>query len=142
MHDPLKILVVEDQPSDVRLLEEALVDCSVPTAFEHAQDGEAAIDYLYAHAVDGRPDVIILDLNMPRKDGQEFLDEMKTFLEREEIPVIMLTVSERQEDLTKALNARLNFFLSKPVESSKLDRILKAINTLWIGHRHDHRISA
>lgn len=130
MNNPLRILLVEDQPADARLLKEALIDCSVPTRVDHAVDGEAAIDFIYEHAGQ-EPDIIILDLNMPRKDGHEFLDEMKEFLAKKDIPVIMLTVSDQPEDINRAMRSRLNFFVRKPVQAQRINTILEAINDLW-----------
>lgn len=127
---PLNILLVEDNPADARLLEEALVDCSVRTTVQSARDGEEAINMLSCGKQE-QPDLIILDLNMPKKDGHQFLYEMKEFLNDKDIPVILLTVSDRKEDIDRAFSSRLNFYMNKPVEPRTLDTLLNAISELW-----------
>jgi len=134
MSKPMQVLLVEDSPADITLTEEALKDTGVQTSLSVVMDGEQAIDYLhqrgnYSQAV--RPDVILLDLNMPKKNGHEVLADMKDHPELEDIPVVVLTVSQAEEDIVKALNLRMNYYLSKPVHSQKLLPILHAIDSLW-----------
>jgi CheY-like chemotaxis protein len=134
MTNSLKVLLVEDHEADARLVEEALADCNVDVHLESVNDGEEAIKYIKQsgkYENKQRPDLIILDLNMPRKDGHEFLEEMHMFLKDEEIPVILLTVSDSPEDIKRAMNTRMNFFLSKPVNVGKLQQVLKAVSELW-----------
>lgn len=130
----LKILLVEDHEADVRLVEEALFDCHIMVNLKTVSDGEQAIKFLKRqdeYQKEEQPDLIILDLNMPRKDGHEFLDEMKVFLKEKEIPVVLLTVSDERNDHERALRTHLTFFLSKPVNAEKLYDVLEAINDLW-----------
>lgn len=132
----LNVLLVEDSEADRRLVEEALLDCRVQVNLKSLTDGEQAIKYLkridpFQNA--DRPDLIILDLNMPRKDGHEFLEEMASHLEENEIPIVLLTVSDTRADIDRAQNARLNFYLPKPVNAEKLHKVLAAVNELWAG---------
>jgi len=134
MSNSLNVLLVEDHAADARLVEEALEHCHIAVNLNSVKDGEEAINYIkqagcYTNVQ--RPDLIILDLNMPRKDGHEFLDEMHTFLKDKEIPVVLLTVSENPQDISRAMNRHMNYFLSKPVDATKLQRVLNAINELW-----------
>jgi two-component system, chemotaxis family, response regulator Rcp1 len=134
MNRQMKILLVEDHKADARLVEEALVDCAIPVKLEHVANGVEAINYLRntENALQAnRPDLIILDLNMPRKDGHEFLTEMKDYLDQAEIPIVMLTVSDRADDAERAMEKRLNFYMNKPVNAEKLHRIICAVNDLW-----------
>ncbi len=135
MSTSLKVLLVEDHDADRRLVEEALIDCNMQVELDTVNDGEEAMNYVkqmgsYKFAT--RPDLIILDLNMPRMDGHQFLEEMHSYLKQMEIPVVLLTVSESPADIGRALNTRMNFFLSKPVNTNKLQKVLAAINELWL----------
>ena len=139
MNRVLNVLLVEDNEADIRLMQEALFDCHIQVNLKTLSDGEEAAQYLKQTANNRKthlPDVIVLDLNMPRKDGHEFLEEMGGFLREREIPVVLLTVSDSREDLDRALNARLNYFLSKPVNGQKLGSVLKAISELWASPAH------
>ena len=134
MSNALNVLLVEDHAADARLVEEALADCNVEVSLASVKDGEEAINYIRqtgAYKKAKRPDLIILDLNMPRMDGHEFLEEMHVYLHDEDIPVILLTVSDNPQDLNRALNTRMNYFLSKPVNAEKLQQILSAVKELW-----------
>lgn len=134
MNKQMQILLVEDHQADARLVEEALVDCKVPVALRRVRDGVEAVEFLHREGVQdcaNKPDLIILDLNMPRKDGHEFLSEMKEYLDKCEIPVVLLTVSDRAEDLERAMAKKLNFYMNKPVSADKLQRIVGAVNELW-----------
>lgn len=135
MSNTLKVLLVEDHEADRRLVEEALADCHIQVELESVSDGEKAMKYVKrtgAYKKAERPDLIILDLNMPRMDGHEFLEEMHHYLREEEIPVVLLTVSDDQKDVNRALDTHMNFFLSKPVDAQKLKQVLGAINELWM----------
>ncbi len=134
MNKKLRILLVEDHHADARLVEEALLDCNIPVQLKHLQDGAEAVEFLRTEVSaqpEQKPDLIILDLNMPRKDGHEFLNEMKDYLDATETPVILLTVSDRQEDVDRAMDKKLNFYLNKPVDAEKLQRIIEAVSHLW-----------
>jgi two-component system response regulator len=130
MKDRLEILLVEDIPSDVRLTEEALKDAGLNYNLSVAGDGEEAMAFLErAKAGNGvpHPDIILLDLNMPRKNGHEVLAEIKDDPELARIPVVLLTVSQQDHDILEALRLKMNYYLSKPVASEKLAVLLKAI---------------
>lgn len=134
MNRRLRVLLVEDHEADRRLVEEALSDCHIQVDLDCAADGVEAIKYVRTiseRSAAEKPDLIILDLNMPRKGGHEFLEEMHEFLKEEEIPVVLLTVSDTPEDINRAMDKRMNFFLSKPVNANKLHQVLTAINELW-----------
>ncbi len=134
MNKQMEILLVEDHLADARLVEEALNDCNVPIALQRVRDGVEAVEFLRRQGTQdcaNKPDLIILDLNMPRKDGHEFLSEMKEYLDKCEIPVVLLTVSDRAEDLERAMAKKLNFYMNKPVNADKLQRIIGAVNELW-----------
>ena len=134
MSKPLQILLVEDTPSDVTLTEEALKDCPMASSLSVVFDGEQALEYLRKkgkHAQAERPDVILLDLNMPKKDGHEVLTEMKDDPELEAIPVVVLTVSQHEEEIVRAMDLKMNYYLSKPVNARTLYPILMSIRDLW-----------
>jgi PAS domain S-box-containing protein len=130
MHEGIEILLVEDTPSDVRLTQEALKRCDFKYDLAVVTDGVEAMDYLHrlkASAATQLPDVILLDLNMPRKNGHEVLAEIKADPELKQIPVILLTVSERDEDVMEALKLKMNYYVAKPVTSQKLSALIKSI---------------
>ncbi len=134
MSKTLNILLVEDHEADRRLVKEALADCQIQLALHELSDGEQAIKYMkkqgrYKDAQ--KPDLIILDLNMPRKDGHEFLEEVNSILKEDEIPVVLLTVSDNPQDIGRALNTHMHYYLSKPVNGAKLKHVLSIINELW-----------
>lgn len=131
----LNVLLVEDHEADRRLVEEALEDCQVKVDLSCLTDGEQAIQYIQGQGnFKGarRPDLIILDLNMPLKDGHQFLDEVHHILKEEEIPVVLLSVSDDPADIGKAMDKRMNYFMSKPVNAGRLDKILHAVSHLWM----------
>lgn len=135
----LRVLLVEDHEADRRLFEEALKDCRVQVDLESVTDGEQAIQFIHRTGPfkkAPRPDLIILDLNMPLKDGHQFLDEVHTVLKDEEIPVVLLSVSDNPADIGRALDTRMNYFLSKPVNANKLQQVLTAVSELWAPHCH------
>jgi len=134
MSEPIKLLLVEDSPDDIILTEEALKDARIETQLSVVTDGEQAMDYLYKRgnfSEATRPDVILLDLNMPKKNGHDVLCEMKDDPELESIPVIVLTVSQEEADVVKAMNLKMNFYLNKPVATGKLEPLLQEIHNLW-----------
>lgn len=134
MNKPIEILLVEDSPADISLTEEALKDSGVLYRLSVVNDGEQAMDYLLkksSYANSATPDVILLDLNMPKKTGHEVLAEMKEYPRLLEIPVVVLTVSQAEEDHAKALALNMNYYMSKPVTAVRLASILEAINDLW-----------
>lgn len=134
MKNPVEILLVEDSPSDIALTEEALKESGLDNTLTIVTDGEQAIEYLSKRGKFkdvGSPDLILLDLNMPKKNGHEVLAAMKGNPALEEIPVVVLTVSEAEEDITRALGLKMNYYLNKPVNVQKLAPILTTIVQLW-----------
>lgn len=133
MKDVINILLVEDTPSDVRLTQEALKDSSFNYELTVVNDGVYAIEYLNkikATAGGELPHIILLDLNMPRMNGHEVLEVIKNDSVLRPVPVILLTVSERDEDVLEALSTKMNYYLAKPVSSEKLGILVKAIHEL------------
>jgi CheY-like chemotaxis protein len=142
MKNKLKILLVEDIPSDVRLTEEALKDAGLDYKLSVAADGEEAMQLLNRLKKEKGamlPDVILLDLNMPKKNGHEVLAEIKEDLELVRIPVVLLTVSQQDHDILEALRLKMNYYLSKPVSSEKLSVLLKAIFELHAEEAEVHK---
>lgn len=133
MEKPMKILLVEDTPSDIRLAQEALKDTQIKHELSIVNDGEAALEMLLPAAKDEtkRPDLILLDLNMPRKNGHEVLSELKKVPGLDTIPVVLLTVSQDEQDILKALHLKMNYYVSKPLTSEKIGVLLNAIQELW-----------
>ena len=132
---PIEILLVEDSPGDVRLTREALKEGKVLNNMHVAKDGVEALDFLrregqYAHAV--RPDLILLDLNLPRRNGMEVLAEIKESPVLKGIPVIILTVSQADEDITRSYNLHANCYIQKPVDLDKFLEVVKAIEDFWL----------
>ena len=133
MDRPMRILLVEDTPSDIRLAQEALKDTEINHTLTIANDGEAAMEILMPAANDEakRPDLILLDLNMPKKNGHEVLAELKKVPGLDHIPVILLTVSQDEHDILKALHLKMNYYVGKPITSEKLSVLVNAIQDLW-----------
>ncbi len=131
---PIEILLVEDNPGDVRLTREALKESKVINKLHVLADGVEALQFLrrespYEDAV--RPDVILLDLNLPRKDGREVLAEVKADADLRRIPVVILTTSQAEEDVTKAYNLHANAFITKPVDFDQFIHVIKTIEAFW-----------
>lgn len=132
MNGPINILLVEDNPADVRLTEEALKDIDIDFQLTVAGDGEAAIKILRSYPSPKHlPQVIFLDLNMPKKNGHEVLSEIKQDKGLQDIPVVVLTVSQDEEDVIKAMNLKMNYYLNKPVNTKNLSAVLPIIDGLW-----------
>lgn len=132
---PIEILLVEDSASDVRLTREAMHGAKVLNNLNVVGDGVEAMAYLrregkYANAT--RPDLILLDLNMPRKDGREVLAEVKGDPSLKRIPVVILTVSNSEEDILKSYNLHANCFISKPVNLSQFLKVVESIESFWL----------
>jgi two-component system response regulator len=132
--EPIEILLVEDNPGDARLAEEALKDGKVHNNLYHVKDGIEAMMFLrrqeeYAHVP--TPDVILLDLNMPRKDGREVLAEIKEDHQLKRIPVVILTTSEAERDLFKTYGLHANAYVVKPVDLDRFIQIVQAIESFW-----------
>jgi len=131
---PIEILMVEDNPDDVDLTREALKDAKVHNELYVAKNGVEALAFLrregkYADAP--RPDVILLDLNMPKKDGREVLVEIKTDESLRRIPVIVLTTSEAEQDILMAYDHHVNCYITKPVDFDQFIKVVKSIENFW-----------
>jgi chemotaxis family two-component system response regulator Rcp1 len=131
----IEILMVEDNPGDVRLTREALKGGRVWNELNVVSDGVAALDYLrgrppYEDAT--RPDLVLLDLNLPKKDGREVLAAMKNDDALKAIPVVILTTSQAEEDVIRAYNLNANCYVTKPVDFEQFTRIVQAIEQFWL----------
>jgi CheY-like chemotaxis protein len=132
---PVEILLVEDNPGDLRLTREALKGAKVRNNLHVVMDGVAAMAFLrregkYAEAV--RPDLILLDLNLPKKDGREVLAEIKADDNLRRIPVVVLTVSQAEEDILKSYNLHANCFISKPLDFLQFTKVVRSIENFWL----------
>jgi CheY-like chemotaxis protein len=132
---PIEILMVEDNPGDVRLTREALRDAKVANRLHVVEDGVAALDFLYqrgdyTRAV--RPDVVLLDLNLPRKNGREVLAEMKQDPYLKTIPVVVLTTSSAEEDVLRAYSLHANCYITKPVDFTQFEKVVRSIENFWL----------
>jgi CheY-like chemotaxis protein len=131
---PIEILLVEDNPGDVRLTVETFKESKIYNKLHVVSDGVEALAYLrregkYAGAV--RPDLILLDLNMPRKDGRETLAEIKADPDLLRIPVVVLTMSEAEADIVKSYDLHANSYITKPIALDKFAQIVRAIEDFW-----------
>ena len=132
--EPVRILLVEDNPGDARLAVEALKDSKVRNDLHHVKDGVEAMAFLrreepYADAP--TPDLILLDLNMPRKDGREVLAEMKDDPETRHVPVVVLTTSAAERDLVKTYDLHANAYVVKPLDLDQFIEVVQAIENFW-----------
>jgi len=131
----IEILMVEDNPGDVRLTREALKDHKVWNELHVAEDGVAALDFLYRrppHEHAPRPDLVLLDLNLPKKDGREVLAAIKGDEQLKTIPVVILTTSQAEEDVIRAYQLSANCYVTKPVDFEQFTRIVRAIEHFWL----------
>ncbi len=135
MGSPIEILLIEDNPGDVRLTIEAFKDCKVYNNLHTVTDGEAAMAFLYREGVYAdapRPDLILLDLNLPKKDGREVLKDIKTDEGLKKIPVVILTTSQAEEDILRAYGLSANCYICKPIALDQFTKIIKAIEDFWL----------
>ncbi|MEH2280065.1 MAG: response regulator [Nostoc sp.] len=129
------IFLVEDNKADIRLIQEALKNSSVPHQVVTSRDGIDAMAYLrqegeYANA--RRPDLILLDLNLPKKDGREVLAEIKTDPVLKRIPVVVLTTSKNEDDIIESYNLHVNCYITKSRNLNQLFQIVKSIEDFWL----------
>lgn len=132
---PIEILLVEDNPGDVRLTREALKDGKVLNRLNVVTDGVEAMEYLRRqgqYAAAPRPDVILLDLNLPRKDGREVLAELKTDPDLKRIPVVVLTTSDAEKDVLKAYDLHANCYITKPMDLMQFTTVVRAAEDFWL----------
>lgn len=132
---PIELLLVEDNPGDVRLTMEALKENKMRNKLHVVEDGVEALAFLrqegkYADAP--CPDLILLDLNLPKKDGREVLTEIKTDENLKRIPVVVLTTSQAEEDILKVYNLNANCYITKPVDLEQFIKVVKSIEDFWL----------
>lgn len=131
---PIEILLVEDNPGDARLTREALTHSKVRNRLHHARDGEEAMAFLRR---EGRfadapaPDLVLLDLNLPRRDGREVLEDIKGDAQLMHIPVVVLTSSQADEDILRSYRLHANCFITKPVDLEQLTKVVQGIEQFW-----------
>lgn len=132
---PIEILLVEDNPGDVRLTREALRDAKVHNNMVVASDGQEALSILKQedeYAESTRPDLILLDLNLPLMNGFEVLDVIKEDPELKRIPVVVLTTSQAEQDIVRSYNLHANAYITKPVDLPQFVRVIKSIEDFWL----------
>jgi CheY-like chemotaxis protein len=131
----IRILLVEDNPGDVRLTKEALKEAKVRNQLFVVEDGVAAMEFLRQqdkYAEVPRPDLILLDLNLPKKDGREVLSEIKQDADLKRIPVVVLTTSRAEEDILRSYDLHANCYVSKPVDLDQFINIVRSIEDFWL----------
>lgn len=131
---PLEVLLVEDNPGDVRLTREALREGKMRINLHVASDGVEALDFLRSrgpHADAVRPDLILLDLNLPKKDGREVLEDIKADPALRFIPVVVLTSSQAEQDIRRAYDLHANCYVTKPVDLDQFFHVVRSIEDFW-----------
>ena len=132
---PVEILLVEDNPGDVRLTREALREGKVYSNLHWVTDGVQAMEFLRRQGKYKdvpRPDIILLDLNLPRKDGREVLSDIKSDPDLSNIPVVVLTTSKAEEDVLRSYELRANCYVTKPVDLEKFIVVVQSIDKFWL----------
>jgi chemotaxis family two-component system response regulator Rcp1 len=132
---PIEVLLVEDSPGDVRLTQEAFRDANASIHLHVAFDGVEAMAFLKhegAHVLAPRPDLILLDLNLPKMDGREVLAQIKEDHSLKTIPTIILTTSEAEADIVKSYQLQANCYLTKPGQLDAFESLVKSINDFWL----------
>jgi len=132
---PIEILLVEDNPGDVRLTKEVFKDFKVFNKLHVVMDGVEALAFLHREGVFAKknePDLILLDLNLPKKDGREVLEEIKNDKNLRHIPVVVLTTSKAEQDVIKAYDLHANCYITKPVDLDQFIRVVKYIEDFWL----------
>lgn len=129
------ILLVEDNEGDARLAKEAMLDSKIRNTLHHVSDGEEAMAFLrkegkYENVP--RPDLVLLDLNLPKKDGRQVLAEIKNDDELKRIPVVILTVSSAEEDILKSYNLHANCYITKPIDLSQFMKVVRSVEDFWL----------
>jgi CheY-like chemotaxis protein len=132
---PIDILLIEDSEGDARLAKEAMRDSKVSNTIYHVSDGVEAMAFLrkdgkYAKAQ--RPDLILLDLNLPKKDGREVLAEIKEDENLKRIPVVILTVSNDEADILRSYNLHANCYITKPIDLGQFIKVVRSIEDFWL----------
>ncbi len=133
--NPIEILLVEDNPADVRLTQEALKEEKLYMNLHVVNDGVEAMAFLRqegSYAKVKQPDLILLDLNLPKKDGREVLEEIKNDKELEMIPVVVLTISKAEEDVVRSYHLHANCYITKPIDLNQFSKVVKTIKDFWL----------
>jgi CheY-like chemotaxis protein len=131
----IEVLLVEDSPGDVRLTREAFKDAKVYINLHVAADGAEAMEFLRRqgkHSTAPRPDLILLDLNLPKKDGREVLEEVKESLTLRSIPVVILTTSSSDTDIARSYQSHANCYITKPVNLEGFLKVVRSIDDFWL----------
>jgi len=137
--EAITILVADDDPEDCMLLKEAFQESRLVNTLRFVSDGEELVDYLYRRgeysdpASSPRPGLILLDLNMPRKDGREALREIKSDPDLRQIPVVILTTSKAEEDIYRSYDLGVNSYIAKPVTFESLVEVVRTLRKYWLG---------
>jgi CheY-like chemotaxis protein len=144
---PIEILLVEDNAGDARLAIEALKESKVKNNLTWVKNGVEAMEFLRKegeHNNANRPDLIFLDLNMPKKDGREVLYEIKSDIDLKSIPVVILTVSKAEQDIVKSYDLHANCYVTKPLDFEQFMHVVKSIEEFWFtivklppNHKHE-----
>jgi chemotaxis family two-component system response regulator Rcp1 len=132
--NPIEVLLVEDNPGDVRLMQEALKDAKVHNNLHVVHDGDEAMSFLRRegkHSGSPEPNLIMLDLNLPGKDGREVLDDIKNDPVLKHIPVVIVTTSAAEEDILKSYRLHANCYMTKPVNIEQFIKVVHAIEDFW-----------
>jgi chemotaxis family two-component system response regulator Rcp1 len=130
----IDILVVEDNSGDARLIREVMNDNKIFSSFFLAKDGVEAMDFLNHKGkfkTSPRPDLIILDLNLPKKDGREVLSEIKNDEKLKHIPIVIMTISQAEEDILRSYNLHANCYITKPIDLNQFIKVVKSIEDFW-----------
>jgi CheY-like chemotaxis protein len=132
---PVEILLVEDNEGDIGLIEEVFEEAKIRNTLHIAEDGEEAILFLRGEGKfsgSPRPDIILLDLNLPKKDGREVLREIKEDNNLKNIPVVVLTTSRAEKDILRSYDLRANAYVTKPLDFDQLIKVVKSIENFWL----------
>ena len=132
--EPIEILLVEDNPADVRLMQEGLKETKLHNSINVVYDGVEAMAFLRRegnYASTPRPDLILLDLNLPKKDGREVLQEIKSDKQLRQIPVVVLTCSEAEQDIVRAYDSHANCYITKPADFDQFVKVVRSIEDFW-----------
>jgi CheY-like chemotaxis protein len=129
---PIEILIIEDNPGDIRLIQEILKETNINNNIQVAKDGEVALQLLFNDEIATRPDLILLDLNLPKIDGREILAKIKGNEKLKCIPVVILTTSTAEEDIIETYKKHANSYITKPVDLDQFIQVVESIKNFWL----------